>query len=169
VDAYKTGSHTCFEGDEAYIVLCCGMTGFAAMEPIKHATSQTFASAVMKLQLLFGLCHTIILDKDSKFLGALKEACDLLQLKRPILSSGNHNPMMVKRVNRYLNKGLKIITNKPGSVWIAWRPSSSFSTHGIVPPFWVSISPAVLLHLVASSDSLSTSRLTSIGNSLELR
>ncbi len=49
VDAYKAGGHASFEGDEAYIILCCGMTGFATMEPVKHATSQIFASTVMKI------------------------------------------------------------------------------------------------------------------------
>jgi hypothetical protein len=95
------------------------MTGFAAMEPIKHATSQTFASAVMKIQLQYGLCHTIVLDKDSKFFGAFREACDLLQINRHVLSGGNHNPMLVEHVNRYLNKGLKVMTNEHSSVRIA--------------------------------------------------
>jgi hypothetical protein len=27
--------------------------------------------------------------------------------------------MMVKQVNRYLNKGLKVMSNKRGSVWVA--------------------------------------------------
>ncbi len=80
MDSYKAGSHSSFEGDKEYLLSCCGMTGFAVMEPIKHANSQNFASAIMKIQLQFGLCHTIILDKDSKFFGAFKEACDLLQL-----------------------------------------------------------------------------------------
>ena len=50
------------------------------MEPIKHANSQNFASAIMKIQLGYGLCCTILLDKDIKLFGAFKEACDLLQL-----------------------------------------------------------------------------------------
>jgi len=73
----------------------------------------------MKIQLKFGLCHTIVLDKDSKFFGAFKEVCNLLQLNRHVLSGGNHNPMMVERVNRYLNKGLQVMTNERGLVCIA--------------------------------------------------
>jgi hypothetical protein len=119
VDAYKAGNHASFEGDKAYVISCCGMTGFVAMEPVKHATSQTFASAAMKIQLQFGLCHMIVLDKDNKFFEAFKEACDLLQINWHVLSGGNHNPMLVERVNRYLNKGLKVITNERGSVRIA--------------------------------------------------
>ena len=33
-----------------------------------------------------------------------------------MLSGGNHNPMLVERVNRYLNKGLKVMTNEHDSV-----------------------------------------------------
>ena len=89
------------------------------MEPIQHATSSSFASGIMKIQLRFGLCHTIVLDKDSKFFGVFKEAVDLLQINRHLLSGGNHNGMLVERVNRYLNKGLKIMTNERDSVRVA--------------------------------------------------
>jgi len=75
----------------------------------------------MKIQLRFGLCHTIVLDKDSKFFGVFNEAVDLLQINRRVLSGGNHNCMLIKRVNRYLNKGLKIITNERNSVRIAMK------------------------------------------------
>ena len=119
VDGYSAGKHASFEGDECYLITCCGMTGFSAMEPIQHATSTSFSSGLCKIQLRYGFCHTIVLDKDSKFFGAFKEACDLLQLNCHVLSGGNHNPMMVERVNRYLNKGLKIMTNERGSVRIA--------------------------------------------------
>ncbi len=95
MDAYKAGNHARFDGDEVYVISCCGLTGFAVMEPVKHATLQTFASAVMRIQLRFGLCHTMVLNKDSKFFGAFKEACDLLQITWHVLSGGNHNPMLV--------------------------------------------------------------------------
>jgi hypothetical protein len=65
VDAYKAGNHSSFEGNEVYLISCCGMASFAIMEPIKHANFQNFASTIMKIQLQFGLCHTIVLDKDS--------------------------------------------------------------------------------------------------------
>ncbi len=73
----------------------------------------------MKIQLCFGFCHTIVLDKDSNFLGAFKEAVDLLQINRHVLSGGNHNPMLVEWVNQYLNKGFKIMTNESDSVHVA--------------------------------------------------
>ncbi len=58
------------------------------MDPIQHATSLSFASGIMKIQLHFGFCHTIVLDKDSKFFSVFKEAVD-------VLSGGNHNGMIV--------------------------------------------------------------------------
>jgi hypothetical protein len=96
-----------------------GMRGFAVIEPVKYTTSTTFASALMKVQLCFGLCHTIILNKDTKFFGTFKEACDLLQLNCHVLTGYNHNLMMVKHINCYLNKGLKIMANEQGTVKIA--------------------------------------------------
>jgi hypothetical protein len=96
-----------------------GMRGFAVMEPVKHTTSTTFASALMKVQLHFGLCHTIVLNKDTKFFGTFKEACDLLELNHHVPTGYNHNLMMVECINRYLNKGLKIMANEQGTLRFA--------------------------------------------------
>ncbi len=93
--------------------------GFSALETSPHANSTNFASGIMKVQLCFGFCHTIVLDKDSKFFGVLKEAVDLLQINRHILLGNNHNPMLVERVNCYLNKGLKIMMNECNLVRVA--------------------------------------------------
>jgi hypothetical protein len=73
----------------------------------------------MKIQLRYGFCHTVILDKDSKFFGVCSEALDLLQINCHVLSGGSHNPMMVERVNQYLTKGLKTMTTERDCVQIA--------------------------------------------------
>ncbi len=99
VDAYSAGKHSSFDGFETYLVACCGMTGFASMEPVQHANSKNNASAIMKIQLCYGFCHTIVLNKDSKFYGVCREALDLLHINCHILSGDNHNPMMVEHVN----------------------------------------------------------------------
>ena len=119
VNAYSAGKYSGFKGSKVYLIAACGMTGFSAMESIQHANSTMFVSGIMKIQLNFGFCYTIVLDKDSKFFGEFKEAVDLLQINRHILSGGNHNPMLVERVNRYLNKGLKIMTNERDSLRVA--------------------------------------------------
>ncbi len=37
---------------------------------------------------------------------------DLLDINYHVLSGNNRNPMLVKRINQYLNKGLHIMSNK---------------------------------------------------------
>ncbi len=78
VDAYSAGKYSGFKGSGAYLIAACGMTWFFAMEPIQHANSTNFASGIMKIQLQFGFCHTIVLGKDSKSFGVFKEAVNLL-------------------------------------------------------------------------------------------
>jgi hypothetical protein len=112
VDTYSAEKKSGFEGSKNYLITACGMMGFSIMEPILHANMIFFALGIMKIQLWFGFCHTIVLNKDSKFFGLFKKAVDLLQINQHVLLGNNHNPMLVERVNRYLNKGLKIMTNK---------------------------------------------------------
>jgi hypothetical protein len=69
------------------------------MEPIQHANSKNFASGIMKIQLRYGFCHTIVLDKDSKFFGFGCKALELLHINCRVLSGNNHNPMIVEQVN----------------------------------------------------------------------
>ncbi len=60
-----------------------------------------------------------MINKDSKFFGVCHEALDLLKINCHVLSGANHNPMLVERVNWYLNKGLCIMCNKWDSVQVA--------------------------------------------------
>ncbi len=107
INGYQAGRESGFEGSSHYLIACCGMCTFAVMESVANANSTTYASAIMKIILLgFGFCHTCIFDKDSKFFGVCREAIDLLQINCHVLSSGNHNPMLVERLNCYLNEGL---------------------------------------------------------------
>ncbi len=80
INAYSAGKYSGFEGSDVYLLASDGMTGFTVMESIQNPSSTTFASGMMKIQLRFGFCHTVVLDKDSNFLGAFKEAVDLLQI-----------------------------------------------------------------------------------------
>jgi len=118
-NAFKAGNHESFEGHNCYLIGCCGMTVFSCGEPISRPSAKTFASEIMKILLRYGICVTAVLEKDSKFFGICSEALDLLQINCHVLSSANHNGMLVEQVNRYLNKGLKIICTECGSVRIA--------------------------------------------------
>jgi hypothetical protein len=103
-NAYSAGKYSGFEGIKIYLIAACRRSGVSIMEPIPQANSTNFASGIMKIQLRFGFC---VLDKDKKIVGLFKEVVNLLQIIRHVLSGNNHNPMLVERVNHYLNKGLK--------------------------------------------------------------
>jgi hypothetical protein len=118
-NAYAAGKHSGFEGSDVYLIGCCRMCSFACMEPVTNPSATTFASAIMRILLRYGFCHTAILDKDTKFYGVCHEALDLLQINGHVLSGANHNPMLVERVNCYLTKGLKIMCNEQDLVRIA--------------------------------------------------
>jgi hypothetical protein len=107
VIAYSVGKHSSFNDVKVYLIACCGMSGFASMEPIQQANSKNFASGIMKIQLSYGFCHTVVLDKDSKFFGVCHKALDLLHINCHVLSGDNHNPMIVEQINQYLTKGLE--------------------------------------------------------------
>ncbi len=79
-DAYAAGNHAGFKGSECYLIGCCGMTGFACMEPITNTSAATFASAIMKMLLRYGFCHMAVLDKDTKFFGVCSDTLDLLEI-----------------------------------------------------------------------------------------
>jgi len=53
----------------------------------------------MRIVLQYGFCHTVILDKDFKFMGVFKESLDLLNINYHVLSGNNHNSMLVERIN----------------------------------------------------------------------
>ena len=67
------------------------------------------------IMLRFGLARTIVLDKDSNFYAVFAQSCLLLDLNVHTVSSDNHDAIIVERVNRYLNKGLKIFTQERGT------------------------------------------------------
>ena len=73
----------------------------------------------MQIMMHYGICHTLVLNKDSKFFAVLCKIVDLLQLNCHVLSSQNHDGMLIEKINRYLNKGLHIICNEQGLVWVA--------------------------------------------------
>jgi hypothetical protein len=119
LDAYSAGAHSGFEGSTSYLIGCCGMRSFGILEPVTTTNASTFASAFMKMQLCFGFCHTVVLDKETKFFGVCKESLDLLKNNRHFLLGDNHNPMLVKRLRRYFNKGLRIMSNEHNLVRVA--------------------------------------------------
>ncbi len=119
IDGYQAGKESGSKGSSHYLIACCGMCTFAAMEPISNPNATTYTFAIMKIILRFGFCHTVVLNKDSKFFGICRESLDLLQIDCHVLSGSNHNPMLVEWINRYLNQGLWIMCNEHDTNWVA--------------------------------------------------
>jgi hypothetical protein len=116
VDGYQTGDLSSFDGHKVHVVGADGMTAYCCIEHVQKANSTTFAKALMRMMLRHGISHTVVLDKDSKFYGTFRETCELLQLNIHTLSGDNHKGMLVERILRFFNRGLKIFTNERASV-----------------------------------------------------
>eukprot|EP00956_Cyclotella_meneghiniana_P028882 scaffold68484_cov41-Cyclotella_meneghiniana.AAC.4 len=114
IDNYKAGALKTHDGVISYISVACNMTGFGVLEGVTCENSESFASALMKIMLRYGFCHTIVVDKDSKFYSVFRQTADLLKLHVHTLSRDNHNPMLVERLARYFNKTLKIFNTEHG-------------------------------------------------------
>eukprot|EP00956_Cyclotella_meneghiniana_P009859 scaffold13641_cov42-Cyclotella_meneghiniana.AAC.3 len=112
VDCYQAGAIKTYDNVSAYLVAGCNMTGFACIEGLNESNSASFAAAIMRIMLRYGMAHTLILDKDSKFYGTFKETGQLMKIKTHTISPANHDAMLVKRLNRYYNKALKIFVSK---------------------------------------------------------
>ena len=86
------------------------------METVTEASATTYLLALMNIMMNYGICHKLVLGKDRKFSGVFCKVVDLLQLNCHVLSSQNHDGMLIEKINRYLNKGLHIICNEQGLV-----------------------------------------------------
>ena len=114
-DVYTVGTELGFSGHRNFMVIVCGMCTFAVWEPLKQMNSTTFADAIMKILLQFGLSHTIIIDKDSKFKAVFEETMLLLKINLHIASGGHHDPILTERLFKYVNKALRVIHNALGT------------------------------------------------------
>ena len=119
VDMYAAGAEMNFDGNKHYLIAACGMTSFAVCEATPEQNAPTFAVALMRIWLRFGFSHTIVLDKDSTFLGTFLDTARLLRINIHVLSGENHNPMIVERVNHFLNSSLQIFCNERGTNRVA--------------------------------------------------
>jgi hypothetical protein len=95
------------------------MTSFSICEPTLEQTAEAFAAALMKIWLRFGFSHTIVVDKASAFLGVFAATASLLNINIHVLSGENHDPMIVERVNRFLNDCLTIFCTERGTNRVA--------------------------------------------------
>ena len=119
VDIYSVGTDVNFEGNRYHLIACDVMTSFSVSEPTPEQNATVFAGALMKIFLRFGFSHTIVVDKDSKFRGVFADTAKLLNINLHVLSGGNHDAMIVERVNRLLNASLTIFCTERGTVRVS--------------------------------------------------
>jgi hypothetical protein len=51
MDGYQAGTASGFEGLSHYLIACCGMCTFGAMEPVANANATIYAATIMKIIL----------------------------------------------------------------------------------------------------------------------
>ena len=119
VDVYAAGSDINIERNCHYLIAACSMTSFTVGEPSPEQTAVSVASSQMKIWLRFGFSYTIVVDKVSVYLNVFAETADLLGINIRVLSGENHDPMIVERINRFLNKCLTIFCNERGTTKVA--------------------------------------------------
>ena len=86
VDIYAAGTEINFDGTKHYLIGACGMTSFGIYEPTYEQNESAFDSALMNIWLRFGFSHTIMVDKDSKFLVVFSQTAALLNININVLS-----------------------------------------------------------------------------------
>ena len=114
-DVYTLGAKLGFSSHKQFMFMCDGMTTFTIWEPLRQCNSTTFAEAIMKMLLGYGLCHTLVIDKDSKFKSVFEKTMELLQINVHTASGGNHDALLTERIFPYVNKAMKIISNSLGT------------------------------------------------------
>ena len=89
------------------------MTVFAVIEELTELNSVAFTKVVMKVLLQHSICHTFIVDKDSKFRSLFEIIIGhILKINLYLTSGGNHDAIMVERFNAFLNKSLQIFCSE---------------------------------------------------------
>jgi len=111
-DVWMPGDTQSFDGPNALMIVMDHMSTFVIVEPIiDNLSSTSFAKALSKILLQFGLAHTCVIDDDSKFKAEFTATMKLLKVQLHLLAKGNHNGMLVERFNRFLNDALTIFLN----------------------------------------------------------
>ena len=115
-DLWSPGKITGYTDTTALMIVMDHMTGFVAIEPLtKLLNSRTFAQAIFRIAIRYGLPHMIITDPDSKFKKEFEEMCQLLKWQHHLSTKGNHNAILVERFNRFLNSSVKVFNSDHGT------------------------------------------------------
>ena len=106
VNGHQFGVHKNFEGSDSCFIAADCMASFACMEMVTDASATIYVLTLMKIMMRYDICHTLVVDKDSKFVNVFTEVVDLLQFNCHLFSAQNHNSMLVECINCSLEKGV---------------------------------------------------------------
>ena len=95
------------------------MTYFGIYKPTAEQNAYAFDSALMKIWMRFGFYRTIVVDKDSKFIGVFAQTSALLNINIHVLSGENHYPMIVEHIYQFLNSCLTVFFSERGKNCVA--------------------------------------------------
>ena len=110
-DCYEPGKTESFDGVIALMVVLDHLTGFVAIEKLRVKNATSFAAAIYKVLLRYGMAQLLVTDADSKFKGEFKIVAEILKITHHPVARGNHDPVLVKKFNRMLKSSLTIFTN----------------------------------------------------------
>ena len=111
-DISKVGDIEFYQGESGVFIIQDMLSEFLIIEEVTEISSLEFAKFAMKVILGHDLCHTFVVDKNSKFMAIFKPVMSTLKINLHITSGGNDDAIMVKRFNSFLNKYLRIYSNE---------------------------------------------------------
>ena len=83
----------------------CDLTQFIISSIAKSTTAESLATLFMEeVVLSFGMVAILVVDADSRFLGAFEAMCKILRITFWPLARGNHKGLGVEKFHRFLNK-----------------------------------------------------------------
>ena len=106
-DIYKAGDIKAYHGESALFIIQDLLSIFTIIEELTELNSDVFIRVAMKVLLQHVLCHTFVVDADSKFRLIFEHVMLRLKINLHVASGGNYNAIIVERFNAFLNKGLK--------------------------------------------------------------
>jgi hypothetical protein len=146
VDIYAAGVDFNFEDKRHYLIAACGMTSSGICKVTSDQSLTVFSVSLTKLCLRFGFSHTIVVLKDSKFLGEFIKTSNSLKINMHVLSGNNHEPMTVDHTCIFLITCLTIFYNEHGNTRVALEgiPMSLYALNA-VPVVGTDISCSLLM------------------------
>ena len=117
VDLWIPGKLVNAFGETLQLMNCmCDLTQFVISILVKEATSETLAELFMEQVVLsFGMVAVIVVDADSKFLGAFQAMCTALDIELWPLARSDYKGLLVEKYHRFLNKTQAIAGAETGT------------------------------------------------------